>query len=490
MKQRYFNLIIKSSVFLSLAFGSIAIAEENPNFDLKIINQNESAYDVDQGFYLEHWLDLKTQLHPSFSFDLGLEAHKPSAPFSLDTNGYGLYQRTLNFEKNGLAIKLGNFYSTFGNGLLLNSRQERDIRWDNNLDGLNVELNKELLNLNFIMATPRNSDATRAIPLTAIDLSTSIFKYLQPGFSWLKYDVDSEAQHYFSFRTNSYWTYGEFLMELAAQNPQDQWEMDIFKEDFEDVFSDGKAFWASLQLFPGNWTFLTEYRYYQNFSIIDGQILNAPPTAIREHIFSLNARKQMVQNSNNEKGVHSEVSYSFDEGSSWPELVTLDYSLVKNFEGQEVYQEIYGQADNAFPLFLFRESLLGLGYQKDLEAWNATLGFELSPNLNLGAFSFRMIYEHQQTQTLLTERLYYSQLASIAITHDYGWVLALSGEHSTDQFEHKNWWGGLAFSGTHWENLNYSIFVGSRRKGKVCTSGICINKPEFFGVELALTSNW
>ncbi|MBK7500987.1 MAG: hypothetical protein IPI19_18385 [Ignavibacteriales bacterium] len=112
-------------------------------------NQLEYSYDTDTNNEIfENWLNLDYNKN-IFSAGLRFEVFQPNDPDPSVSRGkvkyadiaYKYIGVDIGDVEEGLNITVGNFYKLFGRGLVLKSYEDRNIRIDNNLLGVKVEVN-------------------------------------------------------------------------------------------------------------------------------------------------------------------------------------------------------------------------------------------------------------------------------------------------------------------------------------------------------------
>ncbi|RMF55269.1 MAG: hypothetical protein D6748_15470, partial [Calditrichaeota bacterium] len=243
----------------------------------------------------------------------------------------------------------------------------------------------------------------------------------------------------------------------------------------------GDALFISNNIFLGAFSFLLEFKDYDAFDISEAVTYNNPPLVAQEHLFTLLNRHQLVQNANDERGFLFQLSYPVIEDG----ILTVNTSLTENHQKAKLYQEYFAQFDWLTPNdweFIWLAS-----YQKD--AAGRYLNFVSSSSFEVSSYnSLKFIYEHQHTRILLTDRQFYSQFVQLGFSHAPTWTISFLGERTTDQFSSRSVWAGVQLDLNVFEKIDFSLFAGTRRKGKICAGGVCVTKPELEGIELIMTT--
>ncbi|NIA29500.1 MAG: hypothetical protein GWP06_06255 [Actinobacteria bacterium] len=449
-----------------------------------------------QSRFFENWTDISLsrggfRLGGRFSF------HEPPASFSQQDTTWGLAQRFLEYKRGGLNIRVGNFYSLLGRGLVLRSFDNRTLRWDSNIDGLKADYHSQVVDAKILAGRPRKTrldvaelkkSKARAAgeTLPAIyggEIRLKPYTMLHLGGTYLYTAAD--AQQTQGFQRGSF--FGKLYFDFASL--YGEYAVLPYPESYH--LQDGKAVYVASDLFLGDLSITGEFKSYKNFAFYDG-LLNNPPTVTREHLFTLLNRHQLVQNANDEKGFLVEMNYPVAENG----VATAGYCITRDSLQNTVYQEWYGQFE--MDEFLGGEWLWAAGRQK--EYTRRYLNFVADATYELtDYYSIKVIYEHLHARDEATQpdRMYYDQLITIGLSKAPKWTLSFLGEHSTDQTMDEHYvpghaetkhfyWAGGQLDVNVYKNFDLSVFAGTRRQGKICIGGVCVVKPELQGVEVTL----
>ncbi len=440
---------------------------------LQLQGNNFLEYSVDRetdNKYFEDWTDIYMN-YQNWRLGARYEMHLPPQLYSLDTTGQGISQRFMEYRKDNLVVTLGNFYSLFGRGLVLRSFENRMLRWDTNIDGAKFEFHQRYIDFQLLGGRPRDRSGRRHAVLEGGTVNLKPVLFLSFGGSYVttrlpaEGDVDWGSVH---AETNLNW--GSFYFERA------------FKK-FPNTYPPGKAYYGMGNVYYGPLTALVEYRDYDQFDLTEGLTYNNPPAVVREHLYTLMNRHQLVQNANDEKGYLAELSYTIgDKG-----VLTLSNSRTTNHDGLLLYREYYGQLefDPTYNLNLVG----GFGQQRDLAA--EYLNFVGTGKLSFKGYNaVKLIVEHQHAKVLLNDRQFYNQAITLSYDRSPLYTLSLLAERTTDQLSEKDIWLGGQVDVHFLENFDLSVFGGKRREGKLCVGGVCIFRPEFEGVELRLINRF
>ncbi len=463
-----YKLCRKLSILIgSLLFSSLLNAE---SWQIGGTTHLEFSQDTEKNEnYMENW---STLLANYGAWELGLryEMHLPPQPYSPDTSGQGIYQRRAVYRAERWQLTAGNFYGSFGRGLILSAYENRDLRWDTNIDGVKMAAQTDHADFQMLAGRMRSLSGKRLNPLYGTELMLHPFHFADIGAALATMESGSAGkQTWSSAFSKLILPIGDIYGEYAFRN-------------MPTGYNNGEALFLSGNLFFSSFSMRGEYKKYRQFELYDGVIYNNPPTAVKEHQYALLGRHQHIITPNDEEGFLAELSWLPTFG-----YLEFHYSAAQNNDGKQVWQEIYAHFDLYAP-GEWTWTLIS-GQQENLEARYLNAVISASTPL-FGKLSFKTVFEHQHASILLTERMYYDQAVMFSVSHSAGLSLAYLTERSTDQFSDKDFWHGFQADyklGTHYD---LTFFAGSRREGKVCAGGVCVMKPEFTGAELRLTGTF
>ncbi len=441
--------------------------------------------------FFETWVDLAYR-KDAYLLDVGYEAHLPPAPASRDTAGQGIYNRTFGYSREGLDFKAGNYFAKLGNGLTLVAQRNRDVGFNTNLDGIYAGYAAPRLESKLMAGSPRDAAGRRYASLEAGELRVPLPHGAFTGVTYVTTNTASVKNDYWgSLYAGINGTVGSLQVEWAARSFVSGKSIGLVAEDYRSAFPEGKALYASGNLMLGDLALSAEGKHYRLFNLYEGAIYNSPPACVREHVFSLPNKRQPVQNADDEQGVHLSAEYPVIESG----VLAFDYNkslgVAKEFD---LYEEYYGQFE--YDAFTWCQGIAAAGTQTDLESRN--LNFILQPSLPMGErYGLKAEFQHQHTTIALSRREFYSQHFALSVERSSSLALSLIAESTTDQLEKSDlslgaakFWSGIQANFTLAERLAVTLFAGSRRKGKVCAGGVCVQKPELKGMEAFMTSRF
>lgn len=428
--------------------------------------QQHTEYAVDRqkdSIYFESWTHFSAS-YDAWRIGLRYEIHDPPQPFSAQKRESRIAQSFVEYRKNGLTITAGNFYGILGRGIVLRSYESRPLRWDTNIQGMKFDYKSKTFDVLWMGGQPRDLTGKRYESLQAGELRVKPTKSWQVGGTGLVTDVPGGRMYVGSGLTQYHHKNFNVYAEVARK-----------EHPINDL--NGWAYYASGNVYVGDLSLSAEYKEYDQFNLSEGVTFNNPPTSVREHLYTLLNRHQLVQDANDERGYLVEATYPVLEDA----VLTLEHSRIRNHDGRRLYEEVYGQWEWDFP-----ESwqwIGAAGWQEDLEARYLNLVGSSSWKFT-ETKSAKLLVEHQHAKIHATDRMFVSQVVTAGYSESGKYTLSVIGEHTTDHFSEKKNWIGLQADVHFWEKFDATVFAGSRREGKICAGGVCVQKPEFKGVEI------
>lgn len=427
-----------------------------------------------------------------------------------ERNYFDLTQRRIQFQDDQFRVRVGNFYETLGRGLLLRSYDIPGSVFEDEFERTRYAFFRDLEGVAIDYMTDRfEIKAVRAQPL---------FNPLPPNFkpdSLRRPDLVEAIQSNFYatddlnvgailMRTNSstseFTEFGSLLIDYNL-NPNIQ----LFSEyafDLDHAFSfdkDADAFglYAGSNFYYGGLGGSLEFKNYRNLRLGSGY--NDPPSLIKEHTYPVLNRSTHVLDTAGETGFQAEVYYNFDEGHN----LTINWTRAVNdgfarFEYTEVFVEGLYQLNEDLSVKSFIDYA-----QDDLKGEDDRWSFGLiTENIFQNNLGVVLDVQYQQFNRSFDPDNTSNVYAALSLSFSSDFIISGIAEASTDpqltdnpktfiDFEDdtRYWVGGNALYKAN-ENNTFEIFVGKRRGGPACTSGICYEILDFEGAELRLTTRF
>lgn len=435
-----------------------------------------NEYDRD---ILENWTDVTFQ-RDFYLLGMRYEVNHPPDPFIFPQDSLldetELTFRFAEFYYKNLTARVGNFYAMFGRGLVLRTYENRNLRVDNNLDGINLTVNGTFYTVQALAGKMRDKYNRREDTLYGVDLETYPLGNLQVGGSFLRQELPQNlSQQIWSTRANYSLEWGEIYGEIA-------------KPEWNDAFS----YYLALNAIYDEFTLTMEYKDYNQLSFPNfyGTEYNAAPSLTREHAYALLNRHPHALNMNDEKGYQFELSYIPNE--RW-ELI-LNHSQTFTHGGDSFFEEYYAEVHTWLGEKIDVRAAAAWTFDFATNTENLTPLGDLLYNLS-DRDQLHFSYQHQHTKNKFDRSEFDTEFFLTEYSRSPGFSLALVTEYTNkDQLRNveldQNYWiyGNVTFSFLN--NQQLSILYGSRREGFACVGGICRYEPEFKGIEIRLINRF
>ena len=490
----------KSIVLLSVLFlASYSAASE---LQMRANNVSEYSYSLegDSTYHLESWTDINFTKE-KFIFDFTIDALiKPVEWGDATEEKTTLATRTFTYKEKDWKFSAGNFTTVFGNGLVLRTFRDNTIRWNNDIDGIYFNYDKDWVDFKVMGGHTRDNTGKRLGKIQGGDLNVMPNKHYSIGLTFIsnneQYTIDSIKvlnNHRWGslYSTINFPQWGIFEgsmdLEFAARlNNADYFD---FGGGLVSMFPKGAAIYNSTNLFIGDLAMVVQYKDYRGFDHNYGVRLNDAPTVYKQHVTALPSKTQRGNvEANNDKGIFIEATHPVVEDVAF----TIDYSRnVLNTESlfdvdQPIYEEYYGEFEvNLYEDYPFN---VGGGVQESIEG--TFLNFVSSAQAPvMDDYNTKFGFQHQHKAINTNEEEYFKHFLFGTLYAPEGYNLTLQAEL---EYKHEGVDNYIAASFNYdvTDQFRLSTFIGARSAGKDCSGGICIEKAEFSGVEIITTTRF
>jgi hypothetical protein len=462
-----FLLIIFSLAPAQIRFSGNSHVEYSRNGSKDVKQQT-----VERRHFFDNWTEGNWE-YRRWRLGLRLEMHNAPPIYAPDQSVVKatLAHRFLEYHTGSFGLRVGNFYSLFGRGLTLRFYENRQLRHDDRADGVKIEYLHHRFDIKLIAGQPINRENQRQKFFQAAELKLKPFKPFQFGNTFVTMRPASQARV----------SWGSLFSELNVKFGSLYAE--YAREDNPIAVQSGDALYLNSNLFLGAFSLMAEFKDYDRFEQFAGAFFNNPPMVAREHFYTLLNRRQLIQDADDEQGFLAEASYPIIKDG----ILTVNYNRTRNHRHEKKFQEYYGQFEWSTPWDW--EWLGAFGRQEDPAA--RYLNFVNSASFKVSDFNaLKIVYEHQHTKRLLNDQQFYDQAITLGFSHAPTWTVSLLGERTTEQHSPKRFWAALQLEVNFLKSCEWSLFAGSRRKGKVCVGGVCVIKPELDGIETTFTTRF
>jgi hypothetical protein len=425
---------------------------------------------------------------------------------SVDRDYLQLSQFLFQYRFRKIELKVGNIYESLGRGLLFRTyeipasiKEERSFRarhgFYRDLQGVLFRYTGDKFRFKALRGKPLDN----IYPPGYDEQRTELIEAVQTEVSFIEQWLGLATMRYTSKGKNTLYAtsflrgslpfnltyYGEYATDISRNS-------NILSFAEEDRF----GAYLSLNHSYGNYGASFELKQYRNFLIGTG--ITDPPTLVKEHAYRLLNRNTHLPNLRNESGFQLEVFYTFNDGKA----LTFNTSEAKNklfldYTFRETFLDLYWPFENGSYLKTFfdysteeanREDPRftgGVYYTQVMKAnWSAGIESEVQTISRENALTQPI------TNIYLGLFLNRSTSLNISIYYEFSSDENIADKSETATTETKRHFYGLSSSYRPNPKNTFSAFVGDRRGGPACTSGVCYEVLDFRGFEFRWTTKF
>jgi hypothetical protein len=471
-------------------FSSFVIFQSSfaQDFDLsppdswEISASNQLEYYLNQKNHQDvfhNWFDLNW-ISGIYNVGLRYEAHQPD---DWGKTYQGIFYRYFEFSPELFKLTVGNYYVMFGRGLILRSYENRDLRYDNNLEGIKGTLDLDGFDLTLLGGTPMGKYERINDPLHAADGKIAFFDWMTVGGSYLRTNItDFGFVRFYGGNLGLTFPHLDFYGEYARKdNPSGEF-----------IEKDGDGIYLSSNLYSSGFGLSLEYKDYRRLDFTNQDVVyNNPPSLTKEHVYTLLNRHAYILELYDEKGFQAQIT-----STPHPNLSLLtNYSYTTDHKDKLIFSEIYGEMEYDYTDL----ATIKGGFSRMENKQDEGSPYWLAPVFDLTYYlseqnSIAFVLEHLWTNKYDGKLTYYDQIISLSLSHSPTISLTFTHERTTE-WKTRAWSGKKSWFITNLdlalgEKHNLTLGIGSRRAGKVCSGGVCTDRPALDGGEIKLLSRF
>lgn len=482
-------------------------------------------------------------------FEVGLryEAYLPPI-LGIDPRykGNGIPFRYFTFTSDFIDVTAGNFYEQFGSGLIFRAYEERQLGFDNAMDGLKVKLRPVSgIDITAVIGKQRSFWNTGDGIVRGADITfniNNIFQEFLPknldvklGASVVsKYQADLQSKYKLPENVLAYSTRLAITSDWFQLDGEFAYKYNDPQATNEFNFNPGTAVILNASLFGTGIGFTLNMHRIDNMDFRSdrasrGNILNINyiPPLTKQHAYRLATIYPYATQYNGEIGIQADFTYTFDKesflGGKYPTTINLNYSRVHSIDtthideytykshffsiGKNLYfQDINFEIEKKwFSDLLTHFAYINIIYNKDILEHEGIPDFG-KVYANIIALDFTYKLSKKDAIKLEFQHLWWSQdsLVKVPNNQNGNWLYLLA-EYTIspswfftiwDEYNYGNQdperqihyiSGSTAFVlGTTRISLGY----GRQRGGTICIGGICRQVPSSNGFFLSISSSF
>lgn len=558
--KKFLPVVLFVFVFCSNAFSQISIPPLNLG-DLKIGASVNNLLRYGNGYeyfnttktpkeYFENLTDVRLNVNDvivGFRYEI-------SDPIEYGVNFKGFRKRFIEYNnKIGVSLRAGDFYDIFSRGLTLNVFEERALAYDTGIDGIRISYKNKF-------GSGKNPLDFRA-QIIAGDLEYRDFLILSRVEQYKVRNINFDFSPWKQIKFGGSYIYSlgdipnaNVVTAIKAYLPE--FNMTINLPDFEfytgyarkhinttpnslypqAISADGDGLYSSVSYTKGSVGMTLEYKNYR-FDLTNPDNRSPdrptkmlpfqnPPTAVKEHTYTLISRNPHVVNFNDEVGGQLDILYVVNDNLNLSFNAAVASEHYQYIDGDSTSRLVFtrvDRSDNFIPSFdaafsPYWEAFFEAEYYVDSK-WtlkgafsrqSSTLyNYEFPDNSKKDFFTtipievkyiinkeyaLKLNFEQQwaHSSIRINQKSFMNQYVSLNLTKSPELSFSANAEFTNDEEEPtgKKFWA----QGEALYHLNQSntiiVSYGSERGGLKCTNGICRFVNPFEGFRLTIQSQF
>lgn len=467
----------------------------------------------------------------------------PLLGFDSRYKGSGIPYRFATYKKDSYEITVGNFYEQFGNGLVFRTYEERNLGYDNAMDGIRIRVSpfkgvsvKGIWgNQRFFfekgIGIVRGLDAEVSLNEICSKFENSKLRLDFGGSFVSKYQKDEDPVYIlpenvaaYSGRINA--SYGKFSL-----NGEYAYKINDPSSANNIIYKTGDALYISTSystkglgiLLNGLKVDNMDFRSDRNMTG-NSLLINYLPTLTRQHAYTLSAFYPYATQTTGQIGYQAQVNYKFKKetllGGKYGTDFAINYSKVNAIDKKGIDTIPIGKSGTDG----YKSDFISFGKETFFTDFNVEITKKLSKKLkfilNLAYFEYNkdiieghpgepMVYANiaiaDVSYKLNNENSLRMEFQHLATKQDKGnWALLLA-EYSiapkwfftvSDMYNYENkdidkrlhyYNAAITFvKGT----TRFAIGYGKQRQGIICVGGVCRQVPASNGLAVTITSSF
>jgi hypothetical protein len=463
--------------------------------------------------------------------------------FDTRYKGNGITYRFASFTKDNFDITVGNFYEQFGNGLIFRSYEERNLGFDNAMDGVRVKYTPvKGLTIKGIYGYQRyffdkgqgilrGGDLELSINDLFKSLSTAKNRVTIGGSVISKFEKDKDPvyklpQNVAAFAGRLNWSSGGF--NLGAEYA---YKINDPSAGNNRIYKPGEALLVQASYSRKGLGFFLAAKRIDNMNfrserdaVGNALIINFLPPLTKQHIYSLPSMYPYATQPNGEIGLQGQVIYTIKKksrlGGKYGTTITANYSransIVKDQVDAETPVDSSGTLGYKSPFFQFGKELYFEDFNIEIshkftKKFKAALTYAyLTYNIDVieghadgmmygSAGVLDMTFTINEKHSIRTELQYlYTKeddgswaMGLVEYTIAPKWFVAVmdSWNHGNPVEEKRIHYYNVAMGFTQGSS-RIALSYGKQREGILCVGGVCRQVPAANGITLSLTSSF
>lgn len=454
-------------------------------------------------------------------------------------NGTGFPHRYISYTAEDFEITVGSFYEQFGSGLILRSYEEKDLGFDNSLDGVRVKsslFDNGIILKGFVARQRYYFDYGPGI-IRGFDAEFDLNQLLKKSWKTQlilgtgfvsKYQDKNETLYKLPNNVGAFATrltlnrlgfnmYSEYAYKINDPSVDNNY---IYKEGQAIQINSSYSRTGLGVLLNVKWSDNMSFRSDRTATSNDLQINYLTPVT-KSHTYSLAALYPYATQATGEFGISGEVLYKFKRasflGGKYGTQIALSYARVMEVKRTQIDTFDIGESGTEG----YKTSLFQVGDELYFEDFNAKLTKKISKKFKGSLSYFYIKYNNDillgaHESGIITSNIIVSDLTYVLKP---GYSIRTELQHAQVDKDNGNWACAiLEYNFPHWfvaamDQYNYGnsddkahyyyfsvgynnnttrvqLSYGRQREGIVCLGGVCRSVPSSNGFNLNLTHSF
>lgn len=460
--------------------------------------------------------------------------------------GSGIPFRYLTFTSDMIDVTAGNFYEQFGSGIIFRTYEERQLGFDNSMDGLRIKIRPiDGIDLTAIIGKQRSFWNTGDGIVRGANITFDInnfFKKLLPrnldikiGASIIsKYQADLQSKYKLPENVLAYSTRLAISTDWFQLDGEYAYKFNDPQATNNFSFNPGTGFIINASLFGTGIGFTLNMHRVDNMDFRSDRaargnnlLINYIPPLTKQHAYRLATIYPYATQINNEIGIQADFTYTFNKeslfGGKYPATINVNYSRIHNIDtshiddftykspffsvGKRMYfQDINIEIEKKWSTnWMTHLAYINLIYDKDILEHEGIPDYgKIYSNILVLETTYKI--SKKDALKIEAQHLWWAQDSLIKIPDNQnGNWLYLFAEYTIspswyfsiwDEFNYGNQdidrrihyiSGSFAFV---YETSRISFGYGRQRGGTICIGGVCRQVPASNGFFLTISSSF
>ncbi len=463
--------------------------------------------------------------------------------FDTRYKGNGITYRYASFTKDNFDITVGNFYEQFGSGLIFRSYEERNLGFDNALDGIRVKYTPvKGLTIKGVYGYQRFFFDKGEGIVRGGDVEVSVNELIKPwndaktrfifgGSVISKYQKDKDPVYNLPENVAAFAGRGNLIFGGFNLGAEYAYKINDPSASNNRIYKPGEALLIQATYSTkGLGVFLAAKRIdnmdfrSDRDAVGNALIINFLPPLTKQHIYSLPSMYPYATQPNGEMGIEAQVIYTIKKktklGGKYGTTITANYSranaIVKERVNDTIPVGTSGTLGYSSPFF-------GVGKDLYFEDFNIELSHKFTKHFKAAltyayiTYNIDIIEGHadgmmygsaailDMTFTLKDKHALRTEIQHLYTKEDDGsWAMGLleytiapkwfvaamdSWNYGNSESEKRIHYYNFAMGFTQGSS-RVALSYGKQREGILCVGGVCRQVPAANGITLSLTSSF